>query len=72
MLRAARPFTALVRTTLLAGAVAVAFALMLPPAPAHSVSSSTTRLDWAGSKAPLPTRRVGLGVVAAPNGKLYA
>lgn len=71
MLRAARPFTKLVRTTLLAGAVAVAFALMLPPARAHSVSSSTTRLDW-GSKAPLPTRRVGLGVVAAPNGKLYA
>lgn len=71
MLRAARPFTKLVRTTLLAGAVAVAFALMLPPARAHSVASSTTRLDW-GSKAPLPTRRVGLGVVAAPNGKLYA
>src|SRR5262245_37279063 len=49
----------------------LAVVLAMVPLAAQGVSSSTTRVDW-GSKAPLPTRRVALGVAAAPNGKLYA
>jgi N-acetylneuraminic acid mutarotase len=52
---------------ILTGAIGVA----LPPLPAHGVASSTTRLDW-GSRAPMPTARHEFGLVAAPNGRLYA
>jgi N-acetylneuraminic acid mutarotase len=66
-----RPFSPIARCLVLAAVAVVIAVLVLPPLPAQGVSSATTRLDW-GTKAPMPTPRTGLGVVAASNGRLYA
>lgn len=71
MPRLVRPFGAIGQSVLLATIILTSAVLALPPTPAQGVSFATTRLDW-GVKAPMPTPRSGLGVVAASNGRLYA
>jgi hypothetical protein len=71
MPRFVRPSGAFARCLVLAAVAVVIAVMVLPPQPAHGVSSATTRLDW-GVRAPLLIARTSHGLAAAPNGKLYA